>query len=383
MPLITKQNQLIEICDLIHQHKITAIDTEFIRENTYLPILCLIQINVDEKCYVVDALSNLDLSPFLKILSDQKITKIFHSARQDMEVLMMNFPGKISPQTIFDTHIMAALCGLGNTVSYSNLANDLLEKEVSKDWQRSDWQKRPLHLEQIEYAKTDVLHLPEIYKILQDKLSEGSKSAWAEEEMDLGIKKAIASDDLCKNFSLANKSQTYQENVNLLVGWRDQKAKWHNVPRSFIFRDEILERIAARNPRDIESLEKCGLKTRVSDADFKQKFLAEIIDLLKNKKPSTAEEANRSSLKTTFRLNESQKELYQKSRILLQDQATKHQISPELIINQTNLQHLILGSKLVDEVLFGWRYLVLGEALEALIKESVFDEIVLQQSASE
>lgn len=377
MPLINKQNQLDEICDLIHQHKITAIDTEFIRENTYLPILCLIQINVDEKCYVVDALSDLDLSPFLKILNDSKITKIFHSARQDMEVLLMNFPDQISPQNIFDTQIMAALCGLGNTVSYSNLAKDLLEKEVSKDWQRSDWQKRPLHSEQIEYAKTDVLYLPKIYKILYDKISKSQKISWAEEEMILGIKKATAHDDLCKNFSLANKSSTYQENINLLVEWRDQAAKQYNVPRSFVFRDEVLERIASRNPHSIESLEKCDVKTRVSNINFKQNFLAEIIDLLKNKKPINVEEPLKSGLKMTFRLTEYQKELYQKSQILLQDQAAKFQISPEIIINQTNLQHLISGNKLIDEILAGWRYEVFGVELERLLKENEIEVCLL------
>jgi ribonuclease D len=366
MPLINQQNQLTEICDLIHQHKITAIDTEFIRENTYLPILCLIQINVADNCYAVDPLSELDLSPFLEIISNPEIIKIFHSARQDMEVLLMNFPNKISPQNIFDTQIMAALCGLGNTVSYSNLAKDLLDQEVSKDWQRSDWQKRPLHNEQIEYAKTDVLHLPEIYKILQNKLIGSQKFLWAQEEMDLGIKKATNDDNLCKNFSLANKSLTYQENINLLVEWRDQAAKQHNVPRSFVFRDEVLEKIAVANPNNLESLEKLNIKTRVPNADFKQQLLSIIINLLTNK--PNAEKLKTIQPRNISRLTETQKELYQKSRLLLQVQAQSHQISPELIINQTNLQHLISGNKLIREVLFGWRYLVFGEALEELIK---------------
>ncbi len=364
MPLINQQNQLVEICDLIHKHKITAIDTEFVRENTYLPILCLIQINVDGNCYAVDALSSLDLSPFLKILNNPNIIKIFHSARQDMEVFLLNFQNssqQISPQAIFDTQLMAALCGLGNTISYSNLAKDLLGKEISKDWQRSDWQKRPLHKEQIEYAKTDVLYLPEIYQILQTKLEKSKKTAWAKEEMDLGIKKATAADDLCKNFSFVNKSLIYQENINLLVYWRDGTARQHNVPRSFVFRDEVLERIAVSNPNDLESLVKCGFKTRVSNSDFKP----EIVDLLKNKKLST-QEPSKKKPRNIFRLDKAKKELYQKSRILLQTQAQKHQISPELIINQTNLQHLISGYKLIDEVLIGWRYLVFGVELEKL-----------------
>jgi len=374
MPLITQQNQLTEICDLIHQQKITAIDTEFIRENTYLPILCLIQINVADNCYAVDPLSELDLSPFLEIINNPKITKIFHSARQDLEILLLNFPNQVSPKLVFDTQVMAALCGLGHTVSYSNLAKDLLDKEVCKDWQRSDWQKRPLHKDQIEYAKTDVLYLPEIYQILQDKLTKAQKTVWAQEEMSLNIKKVLSEDDLCKKFSLTNKPQSYQENINLLVKWRDQAAKEHNVPRSFVVRDEVLEKISATNPNHIETLEQFNIKTRVPNADFKQKFLTEIIDLLTNK--PLANKPTIKQPKTVFRLSEPQKELYQKARILLQTQSQNYQISPELIINQVNLQHLILGYKSINEILSGWRYEVFGVELERLVEEESVENLI-------
>ncbi len=379
MSLITKQNQLKEICDLIHQHKITAIDTEFIRENTYLPILCLIQINVAGKCYAVDPLSELDLEPFLEIISSPKITKIFHSARQDLEILLLNFPNKVSPKLIFDTQIMAALCGLGHTVSYSNLAKDLLGEEVCKDLQRSDWQKRPLHQDQIEYAKTDVLHLPEIYQILQDKLTKAKKTIWAQEEMDLNIQKALSEDDLCKKFSLTNKPQIYQENINLLVKWRDQTAKQYNVPRTFVLRDEVLEKISATNPSDIETLEQFNIKTRITNADFKQQFLTEILNLLISK-PITKQPIIKQQ-KIIFRLTEPQKELYQKARILLQTQSQTHQISPELIINQINLQHLISGNKLINEILAGWRFEVFGVELERFIREERVEDLFVNHKA--
>lgn len=367
MPLINQQNQLLEICDLIYDHKITAIDTEFIRETTYLPILCLIQINVNGFCYVVDALSDLDLSPFFKILSDPKIIKIFHSSRQDMEVFLINFPNQISsqcpPRAIFDTQIMAALCGLGFNISYSNLAKNLLDADVSKDWQRSDWQKRPLHPEQVSYAKIDVLHLPQIYQILNEQLAREEKLDWAKDEMDFNVQKATAKDDLCKNFSFANKSSAYQENVNLLTSWRDISARKYNVPRSFVIKDEVLDKIAFNAPSDFETLEKCGFKTRVLQQNTKE----EILDLLNNKILPQVVESKKHNPKIVFRLTEAQKEIYQQSRFLLQEQAKKYQINPELIINQTNLQHLISGYKSITEILLGWRYIVFGQALEKLI----------------
>jgi ribonuclease D len=365
MPLINQQNQLQEICNLIIKHKITAIDTEFIRENTYLPILCLIQINVVGKCYVVDALSQLDLSPFLSIINNPEIVKIFHSSRQDLEILIANFPNQIFPKNIFDTQIMAALCGLGSVASYSKLAKDLLGKEVCKDLQRSNWQERPLHPRQIEYAQTDVLYLSEIYQILKVKLVADKKISWANEEMNLNIQKAINDNNLFKNFSLISKKPIYCENIILLVNWRDKTAQKHNVPRSFVFKDNILQIIAASNPNNIEELEKCNIKTRISNSKFKENFLSEIVELLNNKPKNLSLE--KLQPKIIFKLNQNQKDLYQQARTLLQSQAEKHQINPELIINQTNLQQIISGNKSIDDVLRGWRFEVFGEELRNLV----------------
>jgi ribonuclease D len=365
MPLITKQNQLEEICDLIAKKKIAAIDTEFIREKTYLPILCLIQINVAEKCYLIDTLSGLDLLPFFKILNDPKIIKIFHSARQDVEILLLSCPKKITkkffPQSVFDTQIMAALCGMGYTISYSNLAKTLLEKDVAKDWQRSDWQKRPLHKEQVEYAKIDVLYLPEIYKLLKAKLKKQKKLDWAFEEMKLNVQKAIIDTDLCKKFSFVNKSSSYQENVMLLTKWRDDKARKHNIPRGFVFNDESLDKIASKSQFNSEFLQTYTFKTRISRSEIK----LEITDLFKTKIHLTDAIPEKPRIPT--KLNEQQKALYQKSKELLQTQAEIHQVNQELIINQAGLQQLIFSQKPIIQSLFGWRYLVIGKELEELI----------------
>ncbi len=363
--LVTKQNQLEEICDLIKAKKIAAIDTEFIREKTYLPILCLIQINVDKKCYLIDTLSGLDLLPFFQILNDPKIIKIFHSARQDIEILLLSCPKKIttkfSPQSIFDTQIMAALCGLGYTISYSNLAKNLLGKDVAKDWQRSDWQKRPLHKEQIEYAKIDVLYLPAIYKLLNAKLKKQKKLDWAAEEMKLNVQKAINDTDLCKKFSFINRSFSYQENVMLLTKWRDDKARKHNIPRGFVFNDEVLDKIANKAQINLDFLDNYVFKTRVSRSQTK----SEIIELFKNKIHFGSEVTDK--FKASTRMTEAQKELFQKGKELLQTQAEKHKVNPELIINQPGLQQLIFSQKPIADILFGWRYLVVGKELEELI----------------
>ncbi|MFT6077196.1 MAG: ribonuclease D, partial [Rickettsiales bacterium] len=268
MSLITKQDDLDKICDSVQKAKIAFIDTEFVRERTYFPALCLIQINVDGVCFAIDALEDFDFSPLVSILNNPEIIKIFHCLRQDLEVLSHCLPEKsmqmVEPNTMFDTQIMSALCGLGFTISYGNLTKNLLDIEVSKDWQRSDWTKRPLHPDQITYAKIDVLHLPKIYEILRKKLIDENKFEWAKKEMDENIDKYLAKDDLFKNFSFAGKPAIYQANVESLAIWRDGLAQDLDVPRSFVFKDEVLSKIAFNNPKNIPDLEKCNFKTRIA-----------------------------------------------------------------------------------------------------------------------
>lgn len=365
MPLITKQSDLNKICNSIEKDKIAFIDTEFAREKTFFPVLCLIQINVDGVCFAIDVLEDeIDLSPLVAILNNPKIIKVFHSMRQDLEVLALSLPEKsmqiFEPQSIFDTQIMSALCGLGFTISYQNLTKNLLEKDVAKEWQRSDWQSRPLHPDQISYAKIDVLHLPGIYQILKEKLTKENKLQWLEKEMDLNVKKSLAADDLLKNFSFAGKSASYQENVEILVSLRNAVARELNVPRSFVFKDDVLSKIAFVSPSEISDFEKCSFKTRVSRPTLK----AEMIKLLKQKPTSSAKKDNP---RIDTRLSEEQKENYQKSRLLLQECAEKHQINPELIINQSNLICLISGNKLIADLLPDWRYEVFGKELKNLI----------------
>ena len=368
MSPITNQDKFLEICCLINRHKIVAIDTEFVRENTYLPILCLIQINVDGKCYVVDVLADIDLRPFFKIINNAKIIKIFHSSRQDMEVFCQNFPDQIFPQSIIDTQIMSALCGLGLTISYRNLVKKLFDKDIDKGWQRSDWQARPLHKDQIEYARMDVFYLLDIYFILKDRLKKGKKLLWVKEEIQSLIKK-VKDDNLSKNFSLVNRSLFYQENVRLLVNWRDEVARQNNIPRSFVIKDNLLGKIAFFSPKNIAQLEEYNFKTRVRRRNIK----LEIIRLL-SKRDRTRD---KQKPKIDFRLSAKEKIIYEQSKILLRKQAKKYQMNPELIINQLNLQHIISGQKSISDLLFSWRYVVFGRKLAKLLNIGFFGRVVI------
>jgi ribonuclease D len=356
--LITNQKQFLEICRLIEEKKFVALDTEFMRETTYYAVLCLIQINISDECFVVDALdSNINLEPFFKILNNPKIIKVFHSVRQDIAVIAQFFP-KISPKSIFDTQVMASFCGVGYDIGYANLVKIFFNKDLDKAWQRSDWQKRPLHQDQIEYAAIDVLYLPEIYKILLEKLSLQKKLNWLDEEMDFIVKRAM-NDDIYKKFLVNYSSEVYQKNIKLLVSWRDNLAKNHNIPRSFVIKDKILGKIAYQNPQTISELEKCGFQSRVGN-----KIKDEIINLIADKNGAISSEIRPHR---EFKMTKAKSALYQESRELLQRNAIENNLSAQLIINQEDLKNIILGHKNIAKTLTGWRLQVFGEDLEILI----------------
>jgi ribonuclease D len=362
--LIVSQEQLLEICQKIKSQNLMSIDTEFMREKTYYPLLCLIQINVDGACFVIDVLNkNLDLAPFFSLLKDQKITKIIHCVHQDLEVLFP-FLQEI-PKAIFDTQIMANFCGFDYNSSYVKLVKELLNKDVDKAWQRSDWCERPLHPDQMQYALLDVFYLPEIYNFLREKLAQKQRLEWFYEEMENVLKDKNfdgENQNLFKKFSFQKKSKVYEKNIKLLIPWRDDKAKINNIPRSFIIKDEALQLIAERNPKSLAELNQINFANKLNE-----KLKIEILAILQNEvTPEPSQFQDEDGL--NFKLNDKQHSLYGKARNLLNQKSLEQNLKPEFIINQSNLRMIILGHKKIENVLSGWRFIAFGSDLQNLIK---------------
>lgn len=364
MNLVVNQEQLLEVCHRISGQNSMSIDTEFMREKTYYPLLCLIQINVAGSCFVIDVLNkNLNLAPFFSLLKDHKITKIIHCLHQDLEVL---FPFlQETPKTIFDTQIMANFCGFNYNSSYVTLVKELLDKDVDKAWQRSDWSERPLHPNQITYALLDVFYLPEVFNILKNKLIQKQRLEWFYEEMDNVLREKNFSSEnqnLFKKFSFQRRSKIYERNVKSLVFWRDNKARNNNIPRSFIIKDDLLNLIAEKNPQNLEEFNQIYLAGKLND-----KLKTEILFLLQNapdyKLDLFSDEEN-----FNFKLNEKQNSLYAQAKNLLNKKSLEQGLRPEFIINQSNLKMIILGYKKIEDILFGWRFMVFGNDLQNLIK---------------
>ncbi len=364
MSLVFNQEQLLEICQKITDQNLMSIDTEFMREKTYYPLLCLIQINVEGSCFAIDILNkNLNLEPFFTILKNQKIIKIIHCLHQDLEVL---FPFlHETPKAIFDTQIMANFCGFDYNSSYVKLVKELLDKDVDKAWQRSDWGERPLHPDQIQYALLDVFYLPEIFNILKDKLIQKQRLEWFYEEMENILTEKNfdgENQNLFKKFSFQRKSKIYEKNIKLLVPWRDNKARKNNIPRSFVIKDEVLSLIAEKNPQNLEELNQLYLANKLNEK-LKMEILILLQSALSYGVNLFSDEDNFS-----FKLSEKQNSFYLQAKTLLNQKSLEQGLKPEFIINQNNLKMIILGHKKIEDILSGWRFIVFGNDLQNLIK---------------
>ena len=366
MSIIIKQDQLQDLCQEIKKCKLIAIDIEFMRSRTFYPILCLIQVDVPNiGGFIIDALSNqINLKPFAKILKSSKVTKVLHCATQDLSVILHEL--KVAPKSVIDTQLMANFLGYNFNISYANLVSQLLDKELNKEQQRSDWQKRPLSEQQIAYALNDVKYLIKIYQILEQKLVKQGKLKYFLIEMKSCLDKRkynINKQDLFKKFNLDNKTVQYQRNLKNLVLWRDKLAKAKNIPRTFILKDNIVSDIAKRSPDNFEKLKKIFKANNIR----KYHFSDEILAILKKEKLKSAK-----GKKIDFvdnRLSEKQKNIYKLAQDLLEKKSQDFEIVPQLIISQNNLKKIILKKIKLKTILDNWRYQIFGKELKNLIKK--------------
>lgn len=256
MSLITTTQDLAEACARLAQHPFVTVDTEFLRETTYYPKLCLIQLASPDEAVLVDPLApELDLAPFLALMADQNVVKVFHAARQDLEIIWII--GKLLPTPLFDTQVAAMVCGYGDSVGYEQLANDLAKARIDKSSRFTDWSRRPLTEAQLTYAESDVTYLRDIYLALAADLAASGRQGWVAEEM------AILNSPATYEVKPENAWQRLKgrirkpKEVALLMeiaAWREREAQSRDVPRQRVLKDDALMDIVQRGPRSVEAL---------------------------------------------------------------------------------------------------------------------------------
>lgn len=358
MHLVTSTSDLASVCERFVSADFITVDTEFMREQTFWPELCLIQIASDTVEAIVDPLAEgIDLAPFYKLMANDRITKVFHAARQDIEI-MYSEAGLI-PAPIFDTQVAASVCGYGDSVSYVNLVKDITGHDIDKSSRFTDWSRRPLTDKQLIYALGDVTHLRDVYRHLRGKLDATGRSSWVSEEMaDLTHPETYETrpEDAWKRLKMRTKNRKSFGVLIELAAWRERAAQAQNVPRSRVLRDEALYDIANQMPTTPEQL---GRLRTLSDGFSRSQRAREIMDAVRmglERDPKSLPQMNHSrpvsaEAGATIEL----------LKVLLKAAAAKHRVAPRLIADAEELERIAAEDEPDVLALKGWRRQLFGE----------------------
>lgn len=256
MNLISSTDALAAACTRLATHPFVTVDTEFMRETTYYPKLCLIQMASTDEAVLVDPLADgIDLAPFVALMADPSVVKVFHSARQDLEIVWNE--GELIPSPLFDTQVAAMVCGYGDSVSYEQLANDLAKARIDKSSRFTDWSRRPLSEAQLAYALSDVTHLIPVYLSLKVQLDATDRTAWLEEEMAILTSPDTYRADPANAWRRLSGRLRKAKEVAVLMevaAWREREAQSRDVPRGRVMKDDALIDLAVSQPRTSEAL---------------------------------------------------------------------------------------------------------------------------------
>ncbi|MCA1908308.1 MAG: ribonuclease D [Magnetospirillum sp.] len=256
MPMIADSAELAAFCQRLSSAPYITVDTEFMREKTYYPQLCLVQVAGPDEARAVDPLApGMDLAPLFELLANPNVLKVFHAARQDVEIFL-HLSGAV-PKPLFDTQVAAMVCGFGDSVGYETLASQLAKARIDKSMRFTDWSLRPLTEKQIQYALADVTHLRVAYEKLVRKLERNGRLEWLSEEMaELANPCTYRTDpeNAWKRLKPRSSSPKFLAVLKELAAWREREAQERDIPRQRMLRDETLMEIAAHHPTGVEEL---------------------------------------------------------------------------------------------------------------------------------
>lgn len=256
MEPITTTDGLAEACRIFADAPFVTVDTEFIRETTFWPELCLIQMASDELAVIVDPLAEgLDLAPFFALMREPRVVKVFHAARQDLEIVYKL--GGLLPAPLFDTQIAAMVCGFGESIAYDQLVARTTEGRIDKTSRFTDWRRRPLSEQQLAYALADVTYLRDVYAVLKTQIAAGGRERWLDEEMAILANPEtydLHPDDAWRRLKLRVRKPIELAILKEIAAWREREARARDQPRGRILKDDAIYEIAQQQPRDEPAL---------------------------------------------------------------------------------------------------------------------------------
>jgi ribonuclease D len=363
MSLITDTDALARFCERQKGADFVAVDTEFMRERTYWPILCLAQIAGPEEAVAVDALAEgIDLAPMLALMSDPGTRKVFHAARQDLEIFYQ-LAGAV-PHPVFDTQIAAMVCGFGDSASYETLVRRLAGANLDKASRFTDWTHRPLTERQLEYALADVIHLRTVYERLQELLAKNGRAAWFEEEMTDLVDPALYRTEPAeawRRFRLRGRAdRRFLGVLRTLAAWREEAAQQRDLPRGRIMRDEALLEIAAHAPKTIEQLARTrSLGKGIAEGKLGRDILDAVEQGLKDPNPPPAHPGKPEPPPGVGPLIEL-------LRVLLKQRCEDYHVAQKLVASADDLESIAADDNAAVRALSGWRRDIFGNDALAL-----------------
>ncbi len=363
MQIITKTDDLAKTCSKLAQAEYVCVDTEFMRESTFWPELCLIQMAGGDTEVIVDPLApNLDLEPFFELMRDEAITKVFHAARQDIEII--HYLSNSLPSPVFDTQIAAMVCGFGEQVGYADLIQKTLSIPIDKTSRYSDWRRRPLQEHQLIYALADVTHLSRAYPILLNKIKNAGRASWLIEEMSALVNPDLYAqhpDNAWKRLKLRNIKQNRLGVLIELAKWRETTAQSRNLPRNRVVKDDVLYEVANRAPKNEDEL---GNLRSVTKGIVRSSYGTELLNGVK--RGLKVDRNQLPEIKRPPRLSTDQQAIVELLRVLLKTTAAKHNVASKIIANARDLEQIALDDNADISALKGWRRELFGANAIAL-----------------
>jgi ribonuclease D len=359
MTLITTTDDLAAFIDRIRDEEYVTVDTEFMREKTYYPQLCLVQVAGPNDAAAIDPLApGIDLQPLFALMDDPKVLKVFHAARQDLEIFY-HLTGKV-PAPLFDTQVAAMVCGFGDSVGYETLITKLTPARIDKSSRFTDWSQRPLTDRQLTYALSDVTHLRPAYEKIRAKLARTGRAEWLADEMAILTEPATyrtEPEDAWKRLKVRTEKPRFLAILKEVAAWREREAQRKDLPRNRVLRDEALVEIAAHAPTNADDLGRTrGLGSGMAQGRYGTEILAAVQTALaipdaKLPRPEPRVEPPPGIAPIVELL-----------RVLLKMVCDDNEVASRLVANSADLE-AIAGNDDADVMaLKGWRRELFGEA---------------------
>lgn len=362
---LSTQEELVAFCDRAAGSKVIAVDTEFLREKTYYPRLCLVQVSTGDEIAAIDPILIKDLSPLARLFADRSVTKVFHACSQDLEVILDGMGVECAP--VFDTQLAAAFLGMRQQVSYGSLVEAYCGVHLPKAESLTDWSRRPLDSEQLVYAEDDVRYLPGIYERMISSLIEGDRLSWVIPEMealaDFSRIRRAPEDAYLRLRRAGSLTRRQLAIAREVCAWRERTAADHDIPRKWVASDEVVVEVCKRAPGSLERLRRIRGTDQLSERDARG-----LVDAVARGAACPADQCPK--VNRAVRPSPETEGVIDLMYAVLRLASERSGIATQLIATRDDLMEF-LQNRAVSRLASGWRWDLAGSTLDSLLSGEV------------